>query len=86
VLDLAEKDTTDSWWKYNLITKIISAYDDETIRECINLLMLFASRPGTEECDIEALRILVSRKFVGEEEISRSWFDATGPVHRPSNR
>jgi hypothetical protein len=71
VLNLAEEDTTDPWWKYNLITKIISAYDDETIRECVNSLKFFASRPGTEECDIEALRILVSRKLVGEEEISR---------------
>ncbi len=71
VLNLAGKDTTDFWWKYNLITQVISAYDDETVTACVNWLKFCAGQPGTEECDIEALRILASRSLIGEEEISR---------------
>lgn len=70
VLKVASTDA-DFWWKYTLITQIISAYDDETLLECVDWLKSCARNPGTEECDIEALRVLVTRKLIGEEEISK---------------
>jgi hypothetical protein len=71
VLNFAGKDTTDLWWRYNLIMHIISAYNDETITECIDWLKTCARQSGTEECDIEALRILATRKLIDDEEISK---------------
>ena len=70
VLNLAAKETTDLWWKYTLIVQIISQYDDATIDKCLDFLKSCARNPGTEECDIEALRILATRKLLDHEEIA----------------
>jgi hypothetical protein len=69
VLNLADKHTTDLWWKYTLLVQIISFYDDETLSICIDWLKSWAKSPGAEGCEIEALSVLVERKLIGHEEI-----------------
>lgn len=60
----------DQDWRYSLLMNIISHYDDETLRECVDWLRSWAKQPGSDECDFESLRILAERKLVEPEEIS----------------
>ncbi len=69
VLKVAEKADFD--WRYSLITQVISAYDNETLKECVNCLKQWASQTGTEECDFESIRVLTDNELVPASEISK---------------
>ncbi len=61
----------DFWWRYNIINNIMVYYDNDTIAECVDWLTSCARQPGTEECDIAALRLLAERKLVDDKEIAK---------------
>ena len=71
VISFAMRETTDLWWKSNLITCLIAYYDDQAIKECIPWLVIVAGQACSEECEIEALKILASRKLISDAEISK---------------
>ncbi|TMN95121.1 DUF5071 domain-containing protein [Pseudoalteromonas sp. S558] len=71
VISFAMRETTDLWWTSNIITSIIAYYDNDTIEECIPWLTVVAGNAGSEECEIQALKILASRKLISDAEISK---------------
>ncbi|WP_444931962.1 DUF5071 domain-containing protein [Microbulbifer sp. SSSA002] len=69
VLQTAE--TADLDWRHTLITQIISGYDQETLHECVEYLKKWAAQTGSEECDIESIRILTERELISTPEIAQ---------------
>ena len=67
----AAQNADDLWGRYSIITNIMSAYGDDAINKCTDVLRKYANVAGTEECDIEALRVLAVRKLVDDKEIAK---------------
>ena len=68
VIKVAQKADYD--WRHSIITQILAGYDDETLRGCVDSLKLWATQTGSEECDIESIRILTERELIPAAEIS----------------
>lgn len=69
VLQVAENADYD--WRYTLITQVISSYDDEALGECVESLKEWASQTGSNECEVESIRILTDRELIEASEISK---------------
>lgn len=69
VIKLAQQVDVD--WRYALIVQLIAQYDDKAIQPCVASLVGWAKEMGSEECDIESLRILTSRKLLPAAQIAQ---------------
>ncbi len=69
VIKVAKKADYD--WRYSIITQILAYYDDDSLNECIDYLKLWAKQTGSQECDIESIRILAERELISAHEVSK---------------
>ena len=69
VLNVAHKADYD--WRYTLIIQIIADYDKETLASCTEFLVSWARQTGSDECDIESLRILYENALVEQVVLAR---------------
>lgn len=59
----------DDSWRYALITQLISDYDLQESEYARDWLKLWASNPGSDECDIAALDALVEQDAIDQEDL-----------------
>ncbi|MEN7547007.1 DUF5071 domain-containing protein [Rapidithrix thailandica] len=67
IINLAHQ--VDNDWKSWLLSLLIHRYDANKLEQVRSWLKIWASSPGSEGCDIQALEILAEQKAIPEEEI-----------------